>query len=210
MVERVGHGIFGWNGKERRTDRYGAFVLGERPFDGNREAAAYLDIPALKELVGKRVHITCVAVKTRKSGHVGDLFHKIHPTTPAVGEVVDLGIGVLHLDNAGYEGRLAVVLEPGDGRLKFWMDPHKLYRLHDQTVDLFVEPTEEDFTPAPNLTAQGKEAVDNGDGSFQVKGMKDGERFTIPGTITKLGAGMFVLDPASGREKGKRRKIIPS
>jgi hypothetical protein len=151
MSKRVGHGVFGWNGQERRSDRYGAFVLVDSPYSGKHQASAKLDMVALKKVEGKRVRIACVVVETRQSGHVGDLFHNIYPTTPDVGEVVDLGVGILRLEDAEYPGedRTAVVLEPGDDRKHFWIDPRKLYRLHDQTVDLFVEPTDADFTPRP-------------------------------------------------------------
>jgi hypothetical protein len=47
----------------------------------------------------------------------------------------------------------ATVLAPSDGRETFWMDPRKLYRLHDQTVDVLVEETADEFTVAPDLKA---------------------------------------------------------
>jgi hypothetical protein len=92
MKERVGHGVFGWSGTERRTDRYGAFVLAATAYASSDRIANHLDVKALRLLNGKRVHITCKVVTNRESGHAGDLALKVFPTTPDVGEVVDLGV----------------------------------------------------------------------------------------------------------------------
>ncbi len=212
--DRVGHGILTWNGSERRTDRYGSFVLSQGDYNQTDRAAAHLDLKVLKPLVGKRVHVTCKVVKNRESGHIGDLFHGFRPSKPEIGEVVDLGVGTLQLEDAGFDGATAVVLEPDDGRDEFWIDPRKLYRLHDQTVDCFIEATKEPFTLAPKFEpkADAEETVDVGDGSFQAKSknIKDGQPFRVEADIEKLGDGLFVLSPPTGREAGKRRKLVKS
>lgn len=207
-AKRVGHGIVSWSSTERQSDRYGAIVVGQHNFDGDVRVAAHLDVAALRTRVGKRVHITCKIVASRKSGHLGDLHHGIKPSTPKVGEVIDLGVGTLNLEDAGFEGLTAVVLEPGDGRKHFWFDPYKLYRLHDQTVDVFIEATDEAFSPAPTIKAHedGPESVDVGDGSFQVKGTVPGVGYRIPPDIERLGDGLFVMNPAGG-VAGRRRKL---
>jgi hypothetical protein len=205
--ERVGFGIFGWSGTERRTDRYGGFVLNQATFEGADRVAAHLDNKALEPLIGKRVHIWCKVITNRESGHAGDLFLGILPTKPEIGEVVDLGVGTLDLE-WGFEGLTAVVLRPGDGRDTFWYNPHKLYRLHDQTVEVFIEATDLPFTEAPALKKQTEPmTIDNGDGSFQTKGIKDGQPFRIEPTITKLGDGLFTIEQPSGMERGKHRKV---
>jgi hypothetical protein len=207
--ERVGHGVFGWNGTERRTDRYGAFVVDAKPYESNERVANFLDASGLQSLIGKRVHVRCKVVTNRVSGHIGDLALKIKPSKPEVGEEVDLGVGVLGLEVAGYGGLTAIVLQPGDGRPHFWIDPHKLYRLHDQTVDVFIEATDADFSPVPKFEATTEpETIETGDGAFQAKGVTDGEPFRIPADIERLGDGMFILSRPTGMEAGRRRKIV--
>lgn len=207
LVDRVGHGIFCWNGSERRGDRYGAFVVGYAPYEGNERVAAHLDIAALRPLVGKRVHVHVAVVKTRQSGHLGDLFHGWIPSTPNEGEIVDLGVGMLGLEDAGWDSLTAVVLEPEDGRTTFWIDPRKFYRLHDQTVDVMIVETDEPFSPAPDFTAAlAEETVDDGDGGFQAK-TKRNSAFRVEPDIERLGGGTFIVVPPTGLERGRRRKI---
>ncbi len=59
---------------------------------------------------------------------------RARPSTPDVGETIDLGTGRFRLGKA--EKTLTFGLEPADGRQTDWFDPAKLYRLHDQTVEL--------------------------------------------------------------------------
>jgi hypothetical protein len=205
MAERVGFGNLTWDGGERRTDRYGSFVLEHVTYEGKDRVAAFTDLKVLRTLVGKRVHIRCVVRAARKSGHVGDLFHQIFPSMPEVGETVDLGVGILKLADAGFNNLTSIVLEPNDGREHFWIDPRKLYRLHDQTVDLFVDETDTDFTPAPQIMSQAgsDESIDTGD-NIQVKNERPGGR--VAPDVERLGDGMFVMTPPGG-EFGRRRKI---
>lgn len=210
--ERVGHGIFTWAGMERRTDRYGSFVLGDQPSPGKRLTAPFLDLKALKRLEGKRVHVVCKVVVARKSEHIGDMFHGFAPSTPKVDEEVDLGVGVLHLEDAGFDGLTAVVLEPHPTRQHFWMDPRKLYRLHSQTVDLFITKTAKPCSPKANfkkeLTFETEPvSMDIGDGTMQHKSkIPDGVELHIAGDVERLGGGLMIVTPPGG-EKGKRRKI---
>jgi hypothetical protein len=57
-------------------------------------------------------------------------------------------VGTLEIDWTGTQsdGVPAVVLRPGDPRDELWIDPRKLYRLHDQTVELLIEETEDAFS----------------------------------------------------------------
>jgi hypothetical protein len=206
-MERVGHGIFAWDGKERRTDRYGSFVVGFSPYESSERVAAHLDLKVLSTLLGKRVHVACTVVKTRPSGHIGDLTHKLKPSTPDVGESVDLGVGTLGFEDAGYDGLTSVLLKPEDGRKAFWIDPRKFYRLHDQTVDLFIVETDEPFSPVPCLQPAGDadETVDIGDGSFQAKTHRT--EFRVAPDILSLGDGAFIVSPPTGLEPGRRRRM---
>ena len=79
-----------------------------------------------------------------------------------------------------------------DGRSDFWIDPRLFYRLHDQTVEVTVAETDEDFTPAPNLREAKIGAWANGDGSLQVKKVREG--FVIGSKVTPIGGGAFIVD----------------
>lgn len=207
MSERVGHGVFGWSGTERRSDRYGAFVLAATPYASSDRIANHLDVATLRPLDGKRVRITCKVIANRESGHAGDLALKVFPTTPDVGEVVDLGVGTLRLEDAGYDGMTAVAMVPGDGRDTFWFEPRKLYRLHDQTVDVFIEETTEDFSPAPTFKSTSDPvSIDVGDGYIQAKGVKDGVNYSAPPKVERVGDGLFFMDNEP-HVAGRRRKL---
>jgi len=139
-------GVFTWNRHERVSNRYGSFTMSDE-----YEAVVLFDRQRIEALVGKRVRITCKVTKTRQSEHIGDLFLGVFPSTPAVGEVVELGVGTLRLENDEQSQTPSIVLEPGDGRDELWMDPDKLFRLHEQNVEVTIEQTTDDFTP---LTAK--------------------------------------------------------
>lgn len=136
IMSKIGSGIFSWNANERRSNRYGYIFLDKENYDHDATATLYFDKALAAKLCGKKVKMHAVVTASRQSGHIGDFFLGIFPTQPEVGEHVDLGVGILdyqpeHSDMVG--------LKPLDGRTELWIDPDKLYRLHDQTVDLFIE-----------------------------------------------------------------------
>lgn len=140
-MQKVGQGIFTWGGSERRSDRYGNFHLDVRDYSNTATAIAELDLAALRPLEGQRVGLVCRVRENRASGHIGDLFHGIYPTMPEVGEEIRLGPGILRIGLVKAWDRTvttSIGLEPADGRGHLWLDPRALFRLHDQTVDLFV------------------------------------------------------------------------
>lgn len=192
---KIGHGIFGWDGTERRSNRYGAFVLDKHPFQGEARAKVSWDHTAIQGHVGKRVRVTAAIVESRVSTHAGDAGLNIRPpaVAPTVGEVIDLGVGIFDTKDEVWEGVkiTKIILRPNDGRPELWIDPRKLYVLHDQTVDVFVEETTDDFTEAPIIACK-EGAFDNGDNSFQVKKRGAGH---IPADFEKLGDGLFVITP---------------
>ncbi len=163
---KVGHGIFMWGPRERQTQRYGVFYLTARTYDD--KVSSNLDFP--RALEGRRVRVYAVVTESRNSGHAGDRAIGVYPSRPEVGERVEIGVGRLG-ESRRAEGEVAVVLQPADGRAHFWCDPRPWYRLHDQTVDLYVEETNEAFSPAPPfapIDADGLMVFANGDGSFQI------------------------------------------
>ncbi len=139
MKQLVAKGVFTWDGSERRSDRYGTFAIARSSYDETATAEATVD-PAVKKLEGSRIKITIEVNEIRESGHIGDLFRGISPSTPEVGEVIELGEGELFIEGSDWPvGRMMFGLLPDDGRDADWLDPYKLYRLHDQTVSVFME-----------------------------------------------------------------------
>lgn len=136
---KVGTGIFTWHASERRTDRYGYFFLHPSNYEETAYVLSDVNADALAEMECRKVRIVCRVLESRTSGHIGDLFHGIFPTKPDVGEVVDLGVGVLDLVPPTERIGTQIGLIPDDGREHFWIDPNKLYHLHDQTVEVEIE-----------------------------------------------------------------------
>ncbi len=199
---KLGFGVFTWDGEERRNHRYGCFVLLNTNYDGDVKADCFVDYSVLQKFLTKKVRLLAKVTESRKSSHVGDLFLKVFPTQPDVGEIVDLGIGYLsHGSLPDWATTPPLGLKPNDKRMQLWMDPRKLYRLHDQTVEIYVQETQDECSPVPtgfDLDEKGTE--DLGDGSFQSKNV-DIHNLKVPPTIEKVGDGMFILDhkPVKGR-----------
>lgn len=194
----IGYGIFAWGGEERRSDRYGSVVLNGENFNCDAEVKSFVNAEAVSELVAKRVRLTAKVMETRQSGHIGDVFLGIRPTTPEVGEAIELGVGILGVGEAWEPSLTKILLEPEDGRQVFWMDPHLLYRLHDQTVELYAEETGDSCHEAPKI-GQSEEGVqgtgetsDDGGGVFQTKGVKVGDIQSLA-QVEHLEPGMFMI-----------------
>lgn len=73
-MELIGHGIFMWDGIERRTNRYGAFFLARTTYDENVKVDTTFNLEVLRPLLSKRVKVVCIVRESRESGHAGDLF----------------------------------------------------------------------------------------------------------------------------------------
>lgn len=126
-MEEIGTGVLDWDRGERISDRYGSVQLFDNP--GPRKRPVELR----QEQEGMRGHLIAVVRETRDSPHIGDLFHRVFPSTPSVGDNIVLGEGTLFFqDNA-------VGLVPDESRKTLWLDIRALYRLHNQTVTLFFE-----------------------------------------------------------------------
>jgi len=122
----LGIGILNWDRGERVSDRYGFVKLFTSV---NNEETLLFD----KSQNDKKGRLIAEVIRTRKSDHIGDLFHGVFPVTPKVGENIILGDGALIVDDD------AVGLIPNDGRETLWLDIDKLYRAHLQTVKLYFE-----------------------------------------------------------------------
>jgi len=208
---KIGHGIFTWNGSERRNRRYGAFYAASNNYNQDVEVRPYLDIEYLKLLIGKRVLIHCVVTESRDSGHAGDAFLGIKPSRPQVGETVILGVGVLQLGDNGAD-EPTIILQPSDGRKELWIDPRKLYLLHDQTVDIYVDATDAPESPRPDLEFTKAGVIANRDGTLQYSGVQAEEGDRLLPTVEDVGDGLFEMrfpkdgERAEIRDRVGRRK----
>lgn len=146
-MSTTGTGIFGWDATERRTDRYGSFTLDKTgySYNGVYDDAKWDNVEQLEALVGKRVKIEATVIVDRDSAHIGDLSRKIFPSRPVTGETIVLGIGKFFISPASWSAsQFSVGVEPDDGRANDWIEPVKLYRLHDQTVTITITETNEE------------------------------------------------------------------
>lgn len=168
-MERLGFGIVSWGRFERIEKRYGYIVLRSKPYGDAvvESVTSDIDESLLQSFQGARVKIMCRVIESRKSGHCGDMFLGIFPTQPSVGDVIELGIGMLcTLPGKGCAGEVQFGLAPYDARRELWIDPHLLYRLHDQTVEVFVERTVEQSHAVPVIRKKADGTIATGNGEI--------------------------------------------
>lgn len=141
MKTLIGIGMLTWCAGERRADTYSrVWLMPEGTGNFEHMISNRVDDDVAKTLVGKTGKLIANVIKTRESHHIGDMFHGIFPETPEVGEEVVLGEGVFEANNTYNIFTVGVRGEPIDPDEEWVMDPRKLYRVHDQTVELyFVE-----------------------------------------------------------------------
>lgn len=151
MRALLAHGMLSWASEERVTDRYGAIYLASGAVNDKYGSKATYNARLAATMIGKRVRLLAKVTASRPSSHVGDLFLKIKPSQPEVGEEIDLGVGIFEEGSLEWQDTPTISLKPSDGREEFWFDPRKLYRLHDQTLDLFIKETEDDFAPVADV-----------------------------------------------------------
>lgn len=205
-MKKIAFGILTWCSSERRSDRYGAIILGDSPYNGPDRVKPKFNKATATAFVGKRVRLTAKVIESRQSGHVGDLFLNIRPSQPEVGEVIDLGVGIFDHGLVDWTTSPTILLKPIDGRERFWIDPRKLYRLHDQTVEVFVEETTDACSPIPDVENEKDpdEVLSNGDGSsFQAKAAKLSSRTRLIPKVKSLGNGMFIMSPPASAPEGE-------
>lgn len=217
----IANGIFMWSGTERRSKRYGLVYPARQDADCTVVAPNYRVMEeSLRLWVDKKVKITCKVVEARDSRHLGDMFvldendEYIKPSQPAVGEEIVVGVGTFFLGESS-DGETAFGLLPEEPREHFWMDPRILYRLHEQTVNFYVEQTDEPFTPLTTLRLDERQgAISSGDGYCQVnesagKLIENGKNFTLRPKIEKIGDGLFkVTPPNAPGNKGEFFEVV--
>lgn len=139
----LGTGVLSWTGAERRSDRYGTVALMEDGVtsltDGPNERP--LSEEALIAIRGKPGKLVATVLDPRESTHIGDLYRGFFPSVPEKGEEIELGVGTAFFEDQ--EWTMAVGLFPKNAREEDWLDPEKLYRAHEQLVDLHFVPVDE-------------------------------------------------------------------
>jgi hypothetical protein len=201
-VKLLGNGIFSWGAEERRSNRYGSFNLCSESYKGETPGKAPEFTSDLHRLVHKRVKLMVRVTETRQSGHVGDLALRIKPTTPEVGQEFILGVGILQLEPCSWDSLSSIALIPKDRRSDLWIDPRILYQIHDQTVELYGEETEEDFHEAPGIEFE-EGAISLGEIGIQAKKIC---AISIPPKIKEMGRGMLAVTYEAPAEGTKMRK----
>lgn len=158
----VGRGRLTWDAGERRSDRYGYVYLINSGDSKSAGPADYAALNVQEKHIGLGVRLLAVVTETRRSTHIGDLYHCIFPTTPDVGETVVLGTGTLTVGR-NCEGAPAIGVKPSDERQVMWLDIYALYRCHEQTVELRYEilpacsPLRVKTRQAPRVVQKGRE-----------------------------------------------------
>jgi hypothetical protein len=131
----IGTGVLNWNRSERISDRYGAITMNNDNADDvvlTKDAKLFVD--EIRKHRNEFGYLVCHILETRESTHLGDLFHGFFPSTPKKGANIKLGEGKLFYE---YNNIDTVGLRPIDDRETFWLDPKKLYQVHEQTVELY-------------------------------------------------------------------------
>lgn len=205
-MDQIGYGILTWGREERVTGRYGSIALTHQNYFDSVTRSAILDTANLRVMEGQRVRLKVVIVEARDSGHCGDLFLEIFPSKPEIGEEIELGIGVLQLTSSGIPGGgTDIALKPEDGRDHFWMDPRKLYRVHDQTVRLYIEKTSDPCHSAPDIDYSEEEGcLSTGDG-IQVRGRMP---VRVKPKVVSLGDGLFAVSAPDHQPAGTPVEVL--
>jgi len=120
-------GALDWDIKERKSDRYGAVNMG-------------VEVPRAYNYIGYRGKLIAKVLGTRSIQHTGDILRGISPSIPTIGDVYVLGTGEFFIEELGSITCMGV--KPDDNRDSDWLDPHQLYKVHNQFVSLWFEPDE--------------------------------------------------------------------
>lgn len=205
----LGSGILTWGSEERRTGRYGSITLDDSDYDHTIVIKSEIKQVTISSLVGQRVTLEVRVTIVRKSGHAGDRFLGIFPETPDLGEIITIGTGTLFTDYLSWGCGLAIGLRPQDNRNELWLDPRILYRLHDQSIELYAIPTDKPDHDAPFIPVEKDGAISNGDGTFQIRSKKPlGKTIPIKPKIENLGEGTFIFTAPHGEDnKGEHFEI---
>lgn len=214
-MELIASGIFMWSASERRGRRYGYIYNADTNYNSDVKVEPKTLVDVMSKFEGKRVRFIAKVIENRQSGHAGDLFcyPRMFPVMPEAGEEIVVGIGTFSTTSdpdtvAGSADNIAFGVIPSDGRDYFWIDPRVIYRLHDQTVELYVEETTEADLPLSDVVDEAVEGkvISNGDGSFQVVGKKIPKEMKLAKKLTRLGEGCFML--SNDYQQGEEIEVL--
>lgn len=213
MKKLLATGVFGWGKYERQSKEYG-YVAVEPTGYGDKAKCGiepYFDTALLNSLIGKRVRLTALVRECRQSEHVGDLYlyypgttDPLLPIQPEKNEVIEIGVGPLQfkLDDQFKNPMFGVNTTGG----KFQMDPEQLYKLHDQTVDLYIEETDAPLTPSTRMEwdRDGTCGTMTGDGCIQLNTVvTEADVIRAKADFKSHGDGLFSIIPPSTKAGNK-------
>ena len=162
MEYHLGMGALNWSKDERISDRYGTVSLSDSGWLGQKiEDNSFMNSDVIEKLCGKKGKLVANVIKTRKSKHIGDITRKIYPSMPGVGEIIVLGEGTFFKE-AYDEMEFGVGVIPYDKRSNDWLDPRQLYRVHQQTVNLYFVTDEKATRIEDTFSAKGTKMIGNG------------------------------------------------
>ena len=193
---KIGQGTITWDGYERRSDRYGTVALCSTQYKGGDVGSWELDVETIKAHLGTEGVLLAIPTKTRQSDHAGDRRRKIFPSIPVIGEEIPLGQGVLFMEpNHGGWGSESVGVEPTDGRTRDFMNPKALYRVHEQTVELYFIPGGEMPPYEPGASNEGTVTTgsDEDGGFYQIKSSLREPKGRIQPQARKISDELFVM-----------------
>ena len=145
----LGRGVLNWHADERVYDRYGTVHLARRVRTEGQERTPEDYVAFPEELEGQHGRLYAIVVETRNSDHVGDMVRGFFPSTPRLGDRIELGSGTVfrgkcfsrRYPEEEQDPTPTIGLQPDDGREHDWLNPASLYKLHQQTVELYFEPS---------------------------------------------------------------------
>ncbi len=210
----IATGVLGWSKYERQSKEYGFIGIEKDGYNKAKCEKPFFDETTIKSLVGQRVRLIAVVTETRDSEHVGDMFlffpgteDHVKPTRPNVGDKIEIGVGVLQIKRDDqFENTMFGVDSTGK---KFQMDPVALYKLHDQTVNVFIEKTDDPVSPPTRLIWEKGDKIGRGAGDNYIQmNMVVDENDTIKITpkTESLGGGCFAFHPPTG-EVGEKLEV---
>lgn len=125
----LARGVLNWSSIERISDRYGTINL-------DKECAQ------VRNFVGTRGRLIVKVAGVRPVVHIGDMLRGLNSSVPELGDVYELGHGELFVEEYNSSGMTVtnIGVRPEDEREFDWLDPNKLYKVHNQFVSLWFEP----------------------------------------------------------------------
>ncbi|MEU6858499.1 hypothetical protein AB0B28_06460 [Glycomyces sp. NPDC046736] len=129
----LGEGVLTWPPEERLLGRWGSVGLDL----GDGQFAVFKDVP-----IGALAKMTATVLKVRTTLLRPDPVRQLVPTTPALGEEIELGIGQVFQPDLAGRGNVAVGLAPlaEFWKANEWLSPTGLIRGHNHLVRLTLHP----------------------------------------------------------------------